>query len=413
MVRGVGGVVAGLLGVTAAGGAQTVAITNGTVYPVAGPKIERGTVVIQSGRITAVGAGVAVPAGATVVDATGKWVTPGLIHAQARAGSGIAGLFGFGETSKQGDVTPSFNPREGLDPAAITIPVARTGGVTTGIIHPGGNFLAGQSVAVDYDGATVDAMVARSPVALVLDLTASSRSAGGGTRAGALARLRQLLADAREYERRRAEYRRGAMQPLSAPVEELEALLPALAGTLPVVAIANRRIDIENALRLRQEYRLRLILAGAVEGWQTGAAIAAAGVPVVLDPTADIPSFDGLGARLDNATLLREAGVTVVLAGGDPGGERSLRYAAGNAVRNGMTWDDALRAVTQWPAQVFGLDGYGTIEAGKVGNVVIWSGDPLDFASRAEKVFIRGREASLRTREHELRDRYRELPPPR
>lgn len=413
MVRGVGGVVAGLLGVTAAGGAQTVAITNGTVYPVAGPKIERGTVVIQSGRITAVGAGVAVPAGATVVDATGKWVTPGLIHAQARAGSGIAGLFGFGETSKQGDVTPSFNPREGLDPAAITIPVARTGGVTTGIIHPGGNFLAGQSVAVDYDGATVDAMVARSPVALVLDLTASSRSAGGGTRAGALARLRQLLADAREYERRRAEYRRGAMQPLSAPVEELEALLPALAGTLPVVAIANRRIDIENALRLRQEYRLRLILAGAVEGWQTAAAIAAAGVPVVLDPTADIPSFDGLGARLDNATLLREAGVTVVLAGGDPGGERSLRYAAGNAVRNGMTWDDALRAVTQWPAQVFGLDGYGTIEAGKVGNVVIWSGDPLDFASRAEKVFIRGREASLRTREHELRDRYRELPPPR
>jgi imidazolonepropionase-like amidohydrolase len=393
--------------------AQTVAITGGTVFPVTGARIERGTVLIRDGRIVAVGQALAVPAGATVIDATGKWVTPGLIHAQSQAGGGIAGLSAFGETARRGDVTPSFNPRDGLDPAAITIPVARTGGVTTGIIHPRGAFLPGQALAVDHAGDRVEDMVARSPVALVLDLTARSRDAGGGSRAGTLARLRQLLADAREYDRRRADHRRGAMQPLAAPVEELEALLPVLRGALPVVVAANRRIDIENALRLRQEFQLRMILSGAVEAWQVAGAIAAAGVPVMLDPTTDIPSFDGLGARLDNVALLRRAGVSVIIAGGDPGGERSLRYAAGNAVQSGLSWDDALAAITRAPAQAFGLEDRGALAPGMAGNVVVWSGDPLDFASRAERVLVRGQETSLRTREHELRDRYRDLPPAR
>jgi imidazolonepropionase-like amidohydrolase len=250
-------------------------------------------------------------------------------------------------------------------------------------------------------------------VALVLDLSASSRGAGGGSRAGTLARVRRIFDDALEYARRRSDYQRDQIQPLAAPGRELEALLPALRGQMPVVAIANRRMDIENALRLRREYRLTLILAGAVEGWQVAREIAGAGVKVVVEPLSDIPSFDGLGARLDNVAVLREAGVDVIIAQGDAGGERNLRYAAGNAVRNGMSWDDALRAITAAPAAAFGLGGHGTLEAGKVANLVVWSGDPLDFGSTAEKVFIRGKEASLRTREHELRDRYRTLPPVR
>ena len=155
------------------------------------------------------------------------------------------------------------------------------------------------------------------------------------------------------------------------------------------------------------------MLSGAIEGWQVAAAIAAAGVPVIMEPNRDIPSFDGLGARLDNVTLLRQAGVKVVIAQGDPGGERSLRYAAGNAVRNGVSWDDALKMITVWPAEAFGLAQYGTLAPGKVANVVIWSGDPFEFSSAADQVFIRGQDASLRTRENELRDRYRTLPPPR
>lgn len=393
--------------------AQTIAITGGTVFPVSGPKIDRGTVLIVNGKITAVGANLTVPSGATIVDATGKWVTPGLIHAGANAGTGVAGLGGYAERSVSGDVNPSFNLADGIDPAAITIPVARTGGVTTGIYTPDGPFIPGTAVVVDFAGERVDQMVVRSPAALLIDLSDGSKGAGGGARAGTIARLRRLFADALEYDRRRLEYKRGATQMLSAPAAELDALLPALRGIMPVVITANRRIDIENALKIGHDYRFKLVLSGAIEGWQVAGAIAAAGVPVVMEPNRDIPSFDGLGARLDNVTLLRQAGIKVVIAQGDAGGERSLRYAAGNAVRNGVSWDDALKMITAWPAEAFGLAQYGALAPGKVANVVIWSGDPFEFSSAAEKVFIRGQEASLSTRENDLRDRYRTLPPPR
>jgi imidazolonepropionase-like amidohydrolase len=391
---------------------QVIAITGGTVYPASGPKIPNGTVLIRDGKIVAVGPSVVIPAGAVRVDAAGKWVTPGLIHLNASAGLGVAGLNGQQEGRVQGEVNPSFNPAEGVDPAAFTIPIARTGGITGALLVPGGSFFPGQAPAVNYAGERVSEMMVRRNAAVVLDLTDDSRGAGGGSRAGTMARIRRLFNDALEYARRKPDYQRAAIQPLSAPARELEALLPVLRGEVPLAIAANRRIDIENALRLKQEYRLRVVLFSAVEGWQVAKEIAAAGVPVAIEPNRDIPSFDGLGARLDNGTLLRNAGVQVIIAQGDPGGERNLRYAAGNAVRNGMTWDDALKAVTQLPAQAFGLSDYGTLEVGKVANLVIWSGDPFDFASAAEKVYIRGQETSLVTRENELRDKYRKVPLP-
>ncbi|HET9512544.1 MAG TPA: amidohydrolase family protein [Gemmatimonadales bacterium] len=389
---------------------QTIAITGGTVYPVSGPRIERGTVLIQNGRITAVGANVTVPADAQRVDATGKWVTPGLIFAGSDAGTGVGGIFGMGEARHEGDVNPSFSPTEGLDPLALTIGQTRTGGVTTAIVPPGGTLIPGQAVTIDLAGERTDSLLVQRGTALVINLGDGSKRAGGGSRAGVMARLRKLFNDALEYDRRRADFRRAQMQELSAPASELEALLPALRGRQPVVIQANRQMDIENALRLTREFRLRTVLAGGIESWLVARELAAARVPVAVRPLQDIPSFDGLQARLDLATLLREAGVDVIIAQADAGGDRDLRYVAGNAVRNGMTWDDALRSVTQAPAAAFGLTDRGTLEAGKVANVVVWSNDPLDFAGHAEKVFIRGREVSLRTRETELLERYRRLP---
>lgn len=393
------------------GAAQTIAITGGTVYPVSGPKISNGTVLIRDGRIVAVGASVVVPTGATRVDAAGKWITPGLIHANANAGLGVAGLGAFNESGVQGAVNPSFNPADGIDPAALPIPVARTGGVTMGLLLPSGQFMPGKAPAVNLAGDRLEDLLARRNAALVIDLSDGSKQAGGGSRAGTVALVRRLFTEALEYSRRRLEYNRAAMQTLSAPAKELEALLPALRGEETVAFNANRRIDIENALRLTREFRLKAVLLGGVEGWQVAREIAAASVPVVMEPNRDIPSFDGLGARLDNAALLRAAGVSVIFAQGDPGGERNLRYAAGNAVRNGVTWDDALKAVTQLPARAFGLTEYGTLEVGKVANLVVWSGDPFEFSSVAEKVYIKGKETSLQTREHLLRDKYRTVPP--
>ncbi len=392
--------------------AQTVALTGGTVFTGTGARIENGTVLLRDGTIAAIGTNVAIPAGATRIDATGKWITPGLIHMAANAGLGVRGLGAFGETSQSGDVTAAFNVREGLDPDAIDIPITRTGGVTTGLLVPNGNFIAGQAVIANFSGSRMEEMVVRSPAVMVINLSSAARGAGGNSRAGVLARLRQIFADAREYEARRQDYGRAQMRELAASPADLEALLPVLRGELPVMMVANRASDIRSVIRLAEEFRLRVILRGGVEAWKVAPDLARAGIPVALNPMEDIPSFDGLGARLDNATVLREAGVEVLLAHQDSGGERNLRFGAGNAVRNGLTWNDALRSITLAPATVLGVASqYGSLETGKVANVVIWSGDPFEFSTVAEHVFIRGQDQSLHTRETELLNRYRTLPP--
>jgi len=252
----------------------------------------------------------------------------------------------------------------------------------------------------------------KSPVAMVADLSEGAKEAGGGSRAGVAQRLRRVLNDAREYATRRADFRRAQIQPLSASAADLEALQPVLRGELPLLVVANRRSDIETALRIAREYKLKLILAGAAEGWMISGEIAAAGVPVLVEPMDNIPSFDALGIRYENAPLLAKGGVKVALMETATENTRDLRQQAGNAVASGMTWEQALRAVTLTPAEIFGVaDRYGSLEAGKVANVVVWTGDPFDFATGVEHVFIRGRDIPLRSRQTELLERYRTLPP--
>jgi imidazolonepropionase-like amidohydrolase len=181
---------------------------------------------------------------------------------------------------------------------------------------------------------------------------------------------------------------------------------------LPLFVIANRRSDIENALRLAGEFGLKIAVWGGAEAWQLGPQLARAGVPVVMEPLTNVPRFDALNARLDNATLLWKAGVKVAVAQQDAAQFRDLRQAAGNEVRNGMSWDEALRSVTLSTAEAAQVaDRYGSLEPGKVANVVVWSGDPFEFSSRAEHVFIRGKEIPLVSRQTELLERYRHLPP--
>lgn len=393
--------------------AQTIAITGGTVFPVSGPKIANGTVIIRDGKIVQVGAGLAAPAGAQVIDARGKWVTPGLFHGGTTLGLvEVGSIDETSENSESGNENAAFNVAEGLNPAATTIPVARMEGVTTAFVAPTDGLIAGEGVIIGLNGDRIEDLVRVSPAALVLSVGAGGRDAGGGSRAGELAKLRQLFADAQEYDRRRAEYGRNALHTLSAPPEDLDVLVQALQGKLIVIALADRRSDIESALRLAREYHLRMVLAGAAEGWMIAPAIAAANVPVLVQNMRDVPRWDALNARLDNATLLRQAGVNVVLAQNDDGRDRDLRWSAGNAVRNGMTWDDALRGITLAPAQAFNVaDRMGSLDAGKIADVVVWSGDPLDFASQAEHVLIGGKEVPLTSRMTELRERYRHLPP--
>ncbi len=208
---------------------------------------------------------------------------------------------------------------------------------------------------IDLAGDRIEDMVAQSPVAMMADLGQGGKEAGGGSRARATQRLRRVLRDALEYEKRRDDFRKAQMQPLAAPAEELEALLPVLKGKLPLFVIANRRSDIETALRIGQEFNLRMVIWGGAEGWQVAPELARAKVPVLLEPLTDVPRFDALNARLDNATLLWKAGVKIGVAQQDAAQFRDLRQAAGNEVRNGMSWDDALRSITLSTAEVAGV----------------------------------------------------------
>jgi imidazolonepropionase-like amidohydrolase len=394
--------------------AQTIAITGGTVYPVSGPKLAGATVLIRDGRIVAVGANVPIPADATRINAAGKWITPGLIDGAGQLGLvEINAVPGTREANVQGDtVAAAFNVAEGINPASTLIPVTRIEGITTALAAPTGNLVSGQAVLIDLDGATIEQMLVKSPAGIVADLSESAKDDAGGSRAAVADRLRRVFRDALEYERRKTDFSRAQMQPLTASARDLEALLPMLHGRVPLIAYANRRSDIETALRLAKEFKVQLILAGAAEGWEIAAEIAAAGIPVLVEPLSNIPSYDALGVRYENAAVLAKAGVKVALLEPDTHKARNLRQQAGNAVSYGMTWDQALRAVTLSPAEIFGVaDRYGSLEPGKVANVVVWSGDPFEFTTGVEHVLIRGKEIPLTSRQTELFERYKKLPP--
>lgn len=407
--------------------AQTVAIEGATVYPVSAPKLENATVVIRDGRIAAVGTSVAVPAGAVRIDGRGLVVTPGLIHATTALGLGVGvsllesshddhgeytAIGGTDDTETEGEINAAHSVRDAIDPEAVAIPITRTGGVTTALTAPSGGLLAGQGVLIDLDGRSVAEMVIAAPGTQSIELGDGSRGAGGGSRAAALARLRRLLDAAKVYERRRADFEQNRIQPLGAPQEDLEALLPLVKGQTVAFVHAEKLSDIQNAIQIKRDYGLRLVLRGGGEAWKAARELAAAQIPVVLDAKSNIPTFDGIGRRWDNAKLLRDAGVTVIIAGNDDGGPGKVRFSAGHAVRNGMAWTDALAALTLEPARAFGIaDRYGSLEAGKVANVVVWTGDPFEPATAVKHVFIRGREIPLTSRQTELRERYRTLPP--
>jgi len=393
--------------------AQTIAITGGTVYPVSGPKVANATVLIRDGKIVVVGAGVTTPSGATRIDATGKWVTPGLIDGAGQLGLvEIGAVPGTREGFLRGDtIAAAFNVAEGLNPASMLIPVTRIEGVTTALATPLGNLVAGQAVLIDLAGNTIEEMLVKTPVGIVADLSESGKNEAGGSRAGVADRLRRAFRDALLYERRRADFNRAQMPPLPESPPDLEALLPMLHGQEALIANANRRSDIETALRLAREFKLKLVLAGAQEAWQIAAELARADVPVLVEPLDNIPSYDALGVRYENAGLLAKAGVKIALLETDTHNARNLRQEAGNAVAYGMSWEQALRAVTLSPAEIFGVaDRYGSLEAGKVANVVVWSGDPFEFTTGVEHVLIRGKEIPLKSRQTELLERYRRLP---
>ena len=410
-----------LLGSTAATlNAQTIAITGGKVYPVSGPVIENGTVIITNGKISAVGANVPIPAGAQRIDATGKIVTPGFVNSSTQLGvQEIAQVNDTRDMTARGkdNIAAAFTVWEGLNPNSVMMAPARKEGVTSFVVIPTGGLIAGQAALVDVVPGTTTDMIIRAPVAMVAEV-GDPQSAGLNSRGELIVKLREVLEDTRYFQSHRDAFDRAQTRPFAASRLDLQALIPVIEGRLPLLVTVDREADIDAAMRLARDYNVKLMIGSGAEAWMMADKLAAAHIPVLTGAENNIPAgFAALGQRQENAGLLRKAGVEVALIGNAGGGDeeafnvRNLRQEAGNAVSYGMTWDDALRAVTLAPAELFGAgDRVGSLQPGREGNVVVWSGDPFEFTTRAEHVFVRGREYHEKTRQDLLIERYRNLP---
>lgn len=400
-----------------AASAQLV-LTGGTVHVGNGEVIEGGVVVIGAdGKVGAVGKNAATPANAKVVDVTGKIVTPGFIDAASYLG--LVEIWAV-ERSRDGDGGPLDNPQDAIraafraadafNPMAVAIPVARAGGVTSAVALPWGGLISGQPTYIELLSDFGHGRVVEDSLGVVASLGSDGGAVVGGSRAGAMLILREALDDARFWQANRSKYDENRARVLVQSRLDSAALAAVLDGK-PLMIRVNRASDILAALALAREYKIRIVLLGAAEGWLVASEIASAKVPVIVHPTDNLPeNFDALGTRADNAALLDAAGVIVALSTFDAHYVGQLRYLAGNAVRQGLDHEHAITAVTLNAAKAAGVDAsVGTLQAGKAGNVVVWSGDPFEISTRVESVWIGGKPVPTKTRQDELFERYRTL----
>ena len=386
--------------------AQDLLIRNATVHTAAARgSLEHSDVLVQGGVIRAVGPGLSAPAGVAVVEVAGKPLTPALFGGITDIGiEEVSGESATVDSTLKLDdqpLRPEFDVTLAFNPDSVLIPVARLDGIGFTLLgaNTGGGFIAGQGGVMRLDG-SADAV---GPQALFIRLGASGAELTGTSRAAQWMLLEQMVSEARGR----------------VPADSPHALLtPAgratlgryLAGQGRIVVQVDRAADIRQLMRWAAREKVKIAIAGGAEAWRLAPQLAQAGVPVFVDGLGNLPSsFDQLGATLQNAARLKAAGVPVSFAQRDDASHnaRKMRQLAGNAVANGLPWDDGLAGLTRVPAQALGVgDRLGTIEPGKLADLVLWEGDPLDVGHYAEQVWLGGRAMPMRSRQTELRDRY-------
>jgi len=405
-----------------AAGAETIAITHAKIVTLGSAgDIADGSVIVKDGRIAAVGATIAVPAGARVIDAGGHLVTPGVVASNTGLGAGeVEGEASSDDFAGATDqLSAAFDVSLGINPASMLIPIARMGGVTRAVVVPefsrggkGDKLFIGQAAAIDLSGGANS--VTRSHVALAVDAGSSAAARLGGSHGGVLQRLEADLDEAASYAANKGGYEHGTHRPYRQSKEDLEALQPILQGKEPLLIEVHRAADIRRVIELGKRLKLKLILNGVEEGWMVAGDIAASGYPVLLDPQDDLPSgFESLNSRMENAGILSNAGVTIVVVPPYVGHyARQVRYNAGYAVAHGLPWAAGIAAITRNPAQVFGFgEKEGRIEPGLDADLVVWSGDPLEMLTVPLHVLVKGEEQPLTSRAQDLARRYGVLDP--
>jgi imidazolonepropionase-like amidohydrolase len=414
---------------------RTYAITGARVSTVSGPVLENATVVIGNGRILSVGATAPVPAGAEIIDGTGLDVSPGFFDAMSQLGlTEIGAVNATNDISEVGAYNPQVDAATAIHPATDHIPVARVNGITHAVAAPGitsgfassGPVIGGQASAFNLDGWTVEEMLISRSVGMVVNWpSVQARSFDTTTftmrtrpyreaREDQTRQTRELarwISDAREYRAAKAKGGDRVTRNL-----KLEALAPYATGERPWLVRADRERDIREALAFFVDtHKQRMVLVGADEAWKVATLLAEKKVPVIVGPTQALPDSDDdpYDATMAAPAALHKAGVTFALSTYSSSDARNLPYEIGTAVGFGLPRDVALRAITLAPAQILGLDAQvGSVEPGKLANLVVSRGDPLEIRSEITHVFIKGVPVSLQSRHTQLYEKYRQRPKP-
>lgn len=413
------------LGAAPAARAESIAITGGTVHTVSGPTLENATIVIEDGRITAVGASVSVPAGARVVSVAGKHVYPGFIDANSVLGlTEIGSVRGTVDHTETGNVNPNIRAEVQINPESELIPVTRVNGVTSSLVIPRGGALNGTSALVHWDGWTYEDMTAAAPVGLHVQWpnmtpvrawwNTQTDEEQAKARDEAVARIREAFDDGRAYLKARdAESKPGV--PRHDRDVRWDAMVKALRGEIPVMFHANALNQIRAVLRFVDEQKLpRVILVGGADAPLVADELKARGIAVILGQASQLPrrSWQSYDTEMSVAARLHAAGVSYCISnGGSADGSasngRNLPYEAGMAAAYGLSREEALRSITLHPARILGVaDRVGAIEAGRYADLVVADGDPLEITTRVEQVWIKGRAIPMETRHTRLFEKY-------
>lgn len=404
------------------------AIRNAHIVTVSGPDIDNGTIVIRDGKIEAVGAGVSVPPGAQTIDAQGLWAYPGMIDAGTSMGLVEVGQGASGtvDTAEIGDLNPNAKAIIAINPHSAHIAVTRVDGVTSAVSLPVGGLISGQAAIVNLVGTSPGEMAVVPYAALVINYPRAGGGGGGGgfftpdppnlTEALAqanrqLEQIRKMLRDAEAYGRAQDAYARDKTLPRADQNVLLEPLVPYVRGERPVIFRADREIDIRSAIRFAEEMKLKPIILGGDDAGKVAAFLKEKNVPVILTGILDLPSRedDFYDALYENAAKLQEAGARFCISSGDSGANvRNLPFYAGMAAAFGLPKADALKAVTLYPAQIMNVaDRLGSIEAGKMANLVVTDGDLLETRTHVRHLFIDGRQIPLNSRHTDLNDAFK------
>jgi len=388
------------------------AIRNATIYPVTSAPIANGTIVFDKGVITAVGANVTIPAGATVIDGTGLSVYPGLIDAGAQVGlTEISSVAGSVDTAELGDINPNARAEVALNPHSNVIPVTRVNGVTTVVVEPEGGVISGSSALVQLAGWTPAEMTLKAPLAMHIhfprlrtggfddqpqDEEAEKEAKKNYTKA--IDKLKDTFRDAQAYAKAAAARKGDAAVKRFDRDLVLEALVPVVEGREPVVMHANLERDIRAALKFADELKLKVILADAEDVARVIPDLKSRSIPVILGPILSLPTHedDPYDLLFTNAKALHDAGVPFAIQSGDAHNARNLPYHAAACAAFGLPKDVALKSITIYPAQIFGVaDRVGSLEVGKLANVILTDGDPLEIVTNVKRLFIGGEDIPL------------------